>query len=259
MNATRLLHLLPEGCSHTLWGRCLNEGGRLLGLHGHSLFIAPETTTPEDLNKPLVLFMGGSADSRHRIVLNQVFKRYHSSYQHQQALGYGTFHQVDTFFHYIKANYQAGVKIALVGHSYGGYGVMSVTRQLNREGIPVELLITLDPVACSIVIRDTVLGKPATAREWRPNNLLKEWINVYVDYDYMQRFPKQIGLPNMIALKGGPLKACQFAHNVKLPLSAHSQKNYMQEAHQWADVMFYGMGLDQKLAALNNSNNSVLE
>lgn len=246
----RLLHCLPEGCSHVWWGRWLNAAGRLLGLHGRSLFIPPSaSSTASHSLRPLVLFMGGSADSRHKVLLNQVFKRYYAAHAATQLLGYGTFHQVHTFIQYLQAHYQVGQKIVLIGHSYGGYGVMSVTRQLNARGIPVELLITLDPVACSIVIHDPLLGDPVSARQWQPSELLNEWINIYVDYEAMQPFAKQIGLPNIVALKGGPLKACQFAtSNSVLPMECLGQERYLLDAHQWADAMFYGMGLEQRVA-----------
>ena len=248
----RLLHLLPEGCSHTWWGRWLNASGRLLGLHGRSLFMPPVCASDMvSTQPPVVLFMGGSADSRHKVLFNQVFKRYYANYYTTQAIGYGTFHQVDTFVSYLKNTYQSGQKIVLVGHSYGGYGVMSVTRQLNALAIPVELLITLDPVACSIAIYDDVLGNPESAKNWQPTQNLKEWVNVYVDYDYIQQFPKQIGLPNAVALKGGPLKACVFAQsNRALPVELLGKTQYLLDAHQQVQAMFYGLGLEQRVAAL---------
>lgn len=238
---------LPEGCSHTRWGRFFNQGAQLLGLHGRAQFIEPTCTVQE--HKPLVLFMGGSADDRHKAVLNHVFKKYYQQYHAQQAIGYGTFHQVSTFIEYAERWYEAGQKIVLVGHSYGGYGVMSVARQLTEQAIPVELLITLDPVACSIAIKDPVLSTPTLARHWQPSTLLKEWINVYVDYDFIESQSKKIGLPNIIALKGGPLKECCYANtNIKLPTDLLSEQAYIFNAHQWADVMFYHHGLEIKVS-----------
>ena len=37
-------------------------------------------------------------------------------------------------------------KVILVGHSLGGWGVLSVARNLNRKGIPVELCVQIDSV-----------------------------------------------------------------------------------------------------------------
>ena len=37
-------------------------------------------------------------------------------------------------------------KVILVGHSFGGWGVLSVARNLNRKGIPVELCVQIDSV-----------------------------------------------------------------------------------------------------------------
>ncbi|WP_020559968.1 DUF2235 domain-containing protein [Thiofilum flexile] len=251
MRAARLLNRLPDGCSHRLWGRWLNVSGHVLGLHGRALFIPPSCSASSSVAKALVLFMGGSADSRHKVMLNQVFKRYYAQYHNQQAIGYGTFHQVKTLMEYAKKGYEQGQKIILVGHSYGGYGAMSVTRQLNDLGIPVELLITLDPVACSIVIYDAVLGGPETARNWQPDQRLKEWINVYVDYDYIQQNPTQIGLANVVALKGGPLQSCVHAHtNMKLSLELLGHQSYLNDAHQWADTMFYETGLAQRVGGV---------
>lgn len=242
----RLHQLLPEACSHTRWGKVLNDAVHLLGLHGRPQFIEP--CGSDAIAKPLVLFMGGSADDRHKAVLNQVFKKYYGRYHAQQAIGYGTFHQVNTFIEYAKRWHMAGQKIILVGHSYGGYGVMAVTRQLVEQGISVECLITLDPVACSIAIRDVVLMNPNSAKQWQPSPLLKQWINVYVDYEFIEQHAKKIGLPNIIALKGGPLRACEYAStNIKLATDLLGESKYLVNAHQWADVMFYALGLDKVL------------
>jgi hypothetical protein len=37
-------------------------------------------------------------------------------------------------------------KVIMVGHSFGGWGVLSVARNLNRKGIPVELCVQIDSV-----------------------------------------------------------------------------------------------------------------
>ncbi len=37
-------------------------------------------------------------------------------------------------------------RVILVGHSLGGWGVLSVARNLNRKGIPVELCVQIDSV-----------------------------------------------------------------------------------------------------------------
>jgi hypothetical protein len=41
---------------------------------------------------------------------------------------------------------EAAPKVILVGHSLGGWGVLSVARNLSRKGIPVELCIQIDSV-----------------------------------------------------------------------------------------------------------------
>lgn len=40
----------------------------------------------------------------------------------------------------------AAEPIVLIGHSYGADGVVAIARELNRRDVPVDLVVTLDPV-----------------------------------------------------------------------------------------------------------------
>lgn len=48
----------------------------------------------------------------------------------------------------IVSRYQTGPRepIVLIGHSYGADGVVAITRRLDAANVPVDLLLTLDPV-----------------------------------------------------------------------------------------------------------------
>ena len=60
-------------------------------------------------------------------------------------------------------------KVILVGHSFGGWGVLSVARNLSRKGIPVELCLQIDSVG---ITDHTVPSNVRTAAIFHANDAM---------------------------------------------------------------------------------------
>lgn len=90
----------------------------------------------------------------------------------------------------MKEWHAAGQKIVLVGHSWGGDRAILLAQE--NPDIPIELLVTLDPVS-----RKGKSPKPAN---------VKRWDNIYIDYSIADG-----SSANLIARTGGPWESCPGA------------------------------------------------
>lgn len=164
----------------------------------------------QDCLKTLVVFVGGCADDLAQPVLRWVFPDYESAY------GRGPTRIQDVCYSeygcgkvppVIQKWFDAKQKIVLVGHSWGGNGVVELAEE--NQNITIELLVTLDPVSRS-----------KGGDEEKPGNV-KRWLNVYVDYDVADH-----SMPNMVARTGGPWGKCINANeNTIVNISESKDKN----------------------------------
>ena len=178
---------------------------------------------PEDSNgitpcirfQPLVMFVGGARDPD-LAPISGIFYPYNNAHEDRQDIGYAAWQtekQIKALaLHWMRRKQ----KVVLVGHSYGGDTVMDVARDLSTEGKELELVVTLDPVS----------RFGARTNQPKPSGV-KTWLNVYVDYNAVQRGP-----PNRIAIAGGPWGYCP---NADLNRTFSNGTGY---EHAYADDMF---------------------
>ena len=142
--------------------------------------------------KTLVVFIGGAADSLAQPLLRGVFvpyeKRYGERGEKLQDIAYSE-HGGGRIAELIKKWADAGQKIVIIGHSWGGHRAICVA-EANPD-ITIEYLATLDPVSWS-----------KNGKQPKPGNV-KQWTNIYVDYEV-----GDYSLPNIIARIGGPWQFC---------------------------------------------------
>jgi hypothetical protein len=165
-------------------------------------------------NKALVVFIGGAMDEIYRPLLNGVFIPYRLKQADHQDVCYATHASSKPVVALVKRWSDAGQKICLVGHSWGGNTVLRVAKKISPE-IKVSLLITLDPVSRRLFRR----------QQKKPDSV-NQWINVHVDYGLAS-----MEYSNMIARMGGYWGACRYADkNIRL---SHDYDQEITHAKAW--------------------------
>jgi pimeloyl-ACP methyl ester carboxylesterase len=155
--------------------------------------------------KTLVVFVGGALDASFQPLLKFVFAPYEKKNgrdtkdnTRKQDVAYSE-HGGGKVAPLMKEWHAAGQKIVLVGHSWGGDRVILLAQE--NPDIPIELLVTLDPVSRK--------GKSP-----KPTNV-KCWDNIYIDYSIADG-----SSANLIARTGGPWGSCPGA-DYNLALNAN--------------------------------------
>lgn len=178
----------------------------------------------KDCLKTLVVFVGGCADDLAQPVLRGVFPDY------EYAYGRGPSRIQDVCYSeygcgkvppVIQKWFDAKQKIVLVGHSWGGNGVVKLAEE--NQNITIELLVTLDPVSWS-----------KNGNEAKPSNV-KRWLNVYVDYSIAAK----ADVANMVARIGTPWQKCNNADlNISVNTTPNSNGTTGDYTHADANAMF---------------------
>lgn len=178
----------------------------------------------QDCLKTLVVFVGGCADDFAQPVLGGVFPRYEMTY------GRGATRIQDVCYSeygcgkvppVMQKWFDAKQKIVLVGHSWGGNGVVELIEE--NKNISIELLVTLDPVSWS-----------KGGNEAKPSNV-KRWLNVYVDYSDA----KKADFANLIARIGTPWQKCENADlNIAVNKTPNLNGTIINYTHADANAMF---------------------
>ncbi|WP_198148199.1 alpha/beta fold hydrolase, partial [Elstera litoralis] len=100
-----------------------------------------------DCEKALVIFVGGALDTKYRPLYREFAVYCREGHPHQ-AKAYFTHDADREIAKYItlwRKRYP-GHQVGIVGHSWGGYCSYQVAQRLAGDGIPLDLLVTLDPV-----------------------------------------------------------------------------------------------------------------
>ncbi|CAI1584043.1 alpha/beta hydrolase [Serratia fonticola] len=176
--------------------------------------------------KTLVVFVGGAMDASYQPLLSGVFAPYEERNgrdakdntgkvitQRKQDVAYSE-HGGGKVPPLMKEWHAAGQKIVLVGHSWGGDRAILLAKE--NPDIPIELLVTLDPVS-----RKGKSPKPAN---------VKRWDNIYIDYSIADG-----SSANLIARTGGPWANCSGA-DYNQALNTLPDMSYTGHAN--ADRMF---------------------
>ena len=129
----------------------------------------------------LVVFVGGFMDGIFCCML-KLAKEYCKLNPHQDVW-YATHDSAKQIHKIIKSYNNAGKKIALLGHSWGGDSAAHILSK-NKD-IHVDMLVTLDPVSKK--------GPPSKEEN------MGLWVNVFVDYDVSSSHHS-----NLLAKIGGP-------------------------------------------------------
>ncbi|WP_447887918.1 hypothetical protein [Serratia fonticola] len=167
--------------------------------------------------KTLVVFIGGAMDASFQPLLKFVFAPYEKKNgrdtkdnsgkvitQRKQDVAYSE-HGGGKVAPLMKEWHAAGQKIVLVGHSWGGDRAVLLAQE--NPDIPIELLVTLDPVS-----RKGKSPKPAN---------VKRWDNIYIDYSIADG-----SSANLIARTGGPWESCPGAdYNLALNANLNVDKD----------------------------------
>lgn len=195
-----------------------------------------------ECSKTLVVFVGGAGDAKFQPMLRKVFVPYEKLY------GYGQNRIQDVCYSehgggnvpsVMKKWFDAGQKIVLVGHSWGGDRAIRLAE--DNPQIDIALLVTLDPVS-----------RFKNSQQAKPNNV-KHWLNVYIDYEVADS-----SSANNIARFGGVLEACQNA-DVNISLNSRITKRqdgtiYRKKinnfGHADTNAMFEDSGFQDEICKL---------
>jgi pimeloyl-ACP methyl ester carboxylesterase len=117
-----------------------------------------------DPPRPLLILVGGAADRALRKV-GRVHDRLAARPDAAARALHYLHHDQARAIRALIAAQPPGTPIRLVGHSWGGHAAARIAARLGEEGRPVELLITIDPVAR--LVGPAFLGRvKAGARRW---------------------------------------------------------------------------------------------
>jgi hypothetical protein len=149
-----------------------------------------------ELDRYATFFLGGAADKKAflgvvpatKIIQDEIVNGYaqkRPSFEfNPNADFYWDYSESDAVLAKIK-KMSSDVKIRLVGHSLGGWQAGKITEQLNKFGVEVDLLVTLDPV-----------GVIYFSGQTPPNPKAKTWLNVTA-------MPSKIEADDVVAGVGG--------------------------------------------------------
>ena len=192
-----------------------------------------------ECKKTLVVFIGGFADSIYQPLLDNVFAPYEKKYGHgnerRQDVCYSE-HGGGKVPPLMKEWFKANQKIVLVGHSWGGDRVVQLA--LKNPDIPIELLVTLDPVSYS-------------SQHIKPKNV-KRWINSYVQYEVkcvvsdLFKDISTIKNGNSIAVLGHPWQYCNGADK-NFIVNKNKNGTLNKISHANASAMFRNSGAENEV------------
>ncbi len=165
-----------------------------------------------DCEKALVIFVGGALDTEYRNMYRE-FANYCREGHPHQAKAYFTNDANRAIVRYITRwrKHYPGHQVGLIGHSWGGYRAYEVAQSLAEENVPLDLLVTLDPVKNGTFTQRKSaggFGNSDGAVEMRPTErpeTTKRWYNVFVrDNPVIPICPDvPLGTANRVARLGG--------------------------------------------------------
>ena len=173
-------------------------------------FMEKVRTLDAEAFRPLVLVVGGFSD---QYLGNSyaVSARYPADLRARHDVWFREHYEGRKMRALVKLYASKGKPILLIGHSWGGDAAVNAVAR--KSGVPVELLISLDPVSRK--------GPP---RAKLPN--VRRWLNVHIDYSRST----WLDIPNLVARIGGPWEAVRAADvNIACPANM---------THAWAWGMF---------------------
>ncbi|MEL6548269.1 MAG: alpha/beta hydrolase, partial [Myxococcota bacterium] len=163
--AVRPSEALVPAASRTSGFVALSNPARSLQLNGGDLQLAvlrsPEVDTPEltlasqteELHYQYH-WIGGASDRTREFgfgpteLMRYVAEHFAAGTDGQDYYwGHQQYNQIADRIREFHDEHGDAARIVLVGHSWGGASAMRVTRMVGREGIPIDTLLTLDPVS----------------------------------------------------------------------------------------------------------------
>jgi pimeloyl-ACP methyl ester carboxylesterase len=137
-----------------------------------------------DCEKALVVFVGGAGDTKN-LNMYSAFIEYCKAQHPHQAKAYFTNDGSEQIARYIAAWRQRfpGHQTGLVGHSFGGWASYRAAQLLAEKGIPLDLLVTLDPVTKTNFERRNGFEVSYPKRPFERPKTTGKWYNVFVKDD----------------------------------------------------------------------------
>ena len=161
-------------------------------------FLEKARTLDAGAFRPLVLVVGGFSD---QFLGNSyaVSARYPADLRAKHDVWFREHYEGRKMRALVKFYAAKGKPIVLIGHSWGGDAVVNAVAR--KTGVPIELLISLDPVSRK--------GPP---RAKLPN--VRRWLNIHIDYGQST----WLDIPNLVARIGGPWEGVKAADvNIACP------------------------------------------
>ena len=177
-------------------------------------FLEKARTLDAGAFRPLVLVVGGFSD---QFLGNSyaVSARYPADLRAKHDVWFREHYEGRKMRALVKFYAAKGKPIVLIGHSWGGDAVVNAVAR--KTGVPIELLISLDPVSRK--------GPP---RAKLPN--VRRWLNIHIDYGQST----WLDIPNLVPRIGGPWEGVKAADvNIACPPDM---------THAWAWGMFERYG-----------------
>ena len=180
---------------------------------------------PAGALRPLFLVVGGFMDSV-RGHAYAICRNCPPDVAHRCDLFYRHYTEPEDVQELLRLYHRKGLPTILIGHSWGAD--LAVNLVARKHAIPVDLLVTLDPVSRKRQLRT-------------PCPTIRQWVNIYVDYNQATWF----NITNLVARIGGPWSPVPAAHdNIRCP---------KEFPHSAAESMFRTFALSSVRMLLDHS------
>lgn len=215
----------PPRLLHRLTGTLGSSAERVACRKAERCFMDRLHQMPAGALRPLFLVVGGFMDSV-RGHAYAICRNCPPDVAHRCDLFYRHYTEPDDVQELLELYHRKGLPTILVGHSWGADTAVNLV--VCKHSVPVDLLVTLDPVS-------------RKRRNWKRCTFIRQWINIYVDYNQATWF----NITNIVARIGGPWGPVAAAHeNIPCP------KDF---PHSAAEPMFRTLALSKVRLLLEHS------
>ncbi|HIU17644.1 MAG TPA: alpha/beta hydrolase [Candidatus Avidesulfovibrio excrementigallinarum] len=215
----------PPRLLHRLAGVLGSSAERVACRKTERCFLDRLHQLPAGALRPLFLVVGGFMDSV-RGHAYAICRNCPPDVAHRCDLFYRHYPEHGDIQELLRLYHRKGLPVILIGHSWGADAAVHAV--ILKRSLPVDLLITLDPVSRK---------RPLSGHY----PFIRHWTNIYVDYNQATWF----NITNLIARIGGPWGTVAVAQeNIPCPAEI---------PHSSAEAMFRTFALPRVRALLDHS------